>query len=135
MASKAHQFIADLLAQRMRLDGYEVVSFDGYSETENELKYLPPTIKRHRPDLIGLKKGHLVIGEAKTAGDIGMRTNEQIEDYVDCNKKTKETKLEIYLGVPLSVENKVRQIVQKAQGNYCITILGIPDRLLPEDYD
>jgi len=134
MATRAHQFIADLLAQRMRLDGYEVVSFDGYSETEGDLK-LPPTIKRHRPDLIGLKKGFLVIGEAKTAGDIGARTREQIEDYVDCAKNIKETKLIIYLGVPLSAKNQVKKIVENVRGNNYVVTLGVPDRLLPIEYD
>jgi len=135
MATRAHQFIADLLAQRMRLDGYEVVSFDGYSETEGNFKKLPPTIKRHRPDLIGLKKGFLVIGEAKTAGDIGARTREQIEDYVDCAKNIEETKLIVYLGVPLSVESKINKIVENARGNNDVVILGVPDRLLPIEYD
>jgi len=135
MATKAHQFIADLLAQRMRLDGYEVVSFEGYSETESGLKNLPPTIIRHRPDLIGLKKGCLVIGEAKTSGDIGERTHEQIEDYIFCSKNTTNTKLTIYVGVPLSAEEKVKGIVREAEGNNCVTVLGVPDRLLPEDYD
>lgn len=135
MATKAHQFIADLLAQRMRLDGYEVVSFDGYSEVENDLK-LPPTIKRHRPDLIGLKKGSLAIGEAKTAGDLGTRTREQIEDYIGSKNAIKEARLLIYLGVPTSVESEAKEIVRNAQGETCITVLGVPDRLLPiEQYE
>jgi len=99
------------------------------------LKKLPPTIKRHRPDLIGLKKGFLVIGEAKTAGDIGARTREQIEDYVDCAKNIEETKLIVYLGVPLSVESKINKIVENARGNNDVVILGVPDRLLPIEYD
>ena len=135
MASRAHQFIVDLLAQRISSEDYEIVSFDGLSETENGLRILPPTIKRHRPDLIGLKKGHLIIGEAKTAGDIGVRTHEQIEDYIGCSNEVKETQVKIYLGVPLSVENKVKDIVKAIPGSDCVTTLAVPDRLLPQDYD
>jgi hypothetical protein len=135
MVTKAHQFIADLLAQRLRIDGYEVVSFDGYSETEYGLKKLPPTINRHRPDLIGLKRGCLAIGEAKTAGDITIRTHEQIEDYIDCCKNMKEIKTVVYLGVTLSIEKRVKEIVKEAQGEGCVTVLGIPDRLLPNGHN
>lgn len=135
MASRAHQFIVDLLAQRISSEGYEIVSFDGLSETENGLRILPPTIKRHRPDLIGLKKGYLVIGEAKTAGDIGVRTQEQIEDYIDCSNEVKVTQVKIYLGVPLSIESKVKDIIKAIPGSDCVATFAVPDRLLPQDYD
>lgn len=131
MASKAHQFISDLLARRMCMDGYEVVSFEGYSETENDFRTLPPKIKRHRPDLIGIKKDTLVIGEAKTAGDICLRTREQIEDYVACSNNIKGKSLSIYIGVPISIKGDIENIVEKVNGEKVVTIFTVPDRLLP----
>jgi hypothetical protein len=135
MASKAHQFIVDLLARRMSMDGYEVVSFDGHSETENTFSHLPPTIKRHRPDIVGIKKDILAIGEAKTAGDLGDRTHEQIEDYVTCSKELTGRELKIYLGVPNSIESKTKAIVNAVNGGDVVILLTVPDRLLPQDHD
>ena len=131
MATKAHQFIADLIAQRMQLDGYEIVSFEGNSQIPQNIKFLPPTIKRHRPDLLGLKNGSLAVGEAKTASDIGIRTHEQLEDYINCCKSANEHKIKVYLGIPLSIEEKVHKLLNSLGGYNCVEILSIPDRLLP----
>lgn len=132
MASRAHQFIADLIARRMHIDGYEVVSFDGYSETERDLTSLPPTIIRHRPDLIGIKKGGIAIGEAKTSSDMGSRTHRQINDYISSKDMINGSKLKIYLGVPLTIKEDVRDLVVKADGDSVVEILPVPDRLLPD---
>jgi len=92
---------------------------------------LPPKIKRHRPDLIGIKKDTLVIGEAKTAGDICLRTREQIEDYVACSNNIKGKSLSIYIGVPISIKGDIENIVEKVNGEKVVTIFTVPDRLLP----
>ncbi len=130
MASKAHQFIAELVARKMILDGYEVISFEGYSENEQKIS-LPPKIKRHRPDLIGMKSGSLAIGEAKTADDFGTRTHEQLEDFISAQKDV-ITDLKIYLGFPISAENRIQGLVGGVSQDGNILLLPIPDRLLPE---
>lgn len=135
MASKAHQFIIDLLVQRLNNDGYEVVSFDGASQIENIVTKIPPKIKRHRPDLIGIKNDCLAIGEAKTANDIGLRTREQLEDYALSSHEIEDVKIISYIGIPESVKEKVNGIVDNITYGSSLKVLTVPDRLLPLNND
>src|SRR5882757_9906522 len=101
MPSLAHQFIADNIARRMNIDGYAVVSYDGIKEYQDVKLRMPPKIKRHRPDLIGISNdGEISIGEAKTAEDFTAHTSEQILDFFSSGFK-------LYVGVPLSARQKL----------------------------
>lgn len=132
MASKAHQFIADLISRKICEQGYQVVSFDG--KNYESVKYrLPPKILRHRPDLIGLKKDHLIIGESKTKNDLSRRTWEQINDFVSLTNSDK-VKCSLILGFPLSVLSKIEKILSNIEyKKEKIYLLTVPDILLPND--
>lgn len=137
MASKAHQFIANMISIKMRQLGYEVVAFDGKHIYLSDIKIsTPPCIKRHRPDLLGYYsiKKRLCIGEAKTRNDLdSIRTFEQFEDYATLITNT-DKKVYFIIGIPLSGLERVGEILKtiglKSHKN--ITILKIPDRLLPK---
>jgi len=137
MASKAHQFIANMISIKMRQLGYEVVAFDGKQIYLSDIKIsTPPCIKRHRPDLLGYcsKRKRVCIGEAKTKKDLdSRRTSEQFEDYASIITK-KDKSAYFVIGIPLSGLDKVNGILQgmglKSHKN--IEIVKIPDRLLPE---
>lgn len=136
MASKAHQFIADLLATKMYSEGYEVVSFEGDNSTEEVKLKLPPKILRHRPDLVGVKKGGLAIGEAKTANDLSLRTKEQLEDFTNQNNWPAGFEYKVFFGVPLSVEDKFKRMISEMSINESnLAVLSVPDRLLPYEQE
>lgn len=132
MASKAHQFIMDLIARKMNEEDYEIVSFEG-KNFEN-LKYkLPPTISRHRPDLVGYNKGGLILGEAKTKNDLSRRTREQITDFVELTKN-ESISCSVIFGFPLSILTEIKDILKNL--NYQedkIYLLSVPDSLLPNE--
>ncbi len=133
MASKVHQFIADLVARRMNIDGYEIVSFEGYSQSEVIKLKLPPKIIRHRPDLIGIKSNSIALGEAKTINDFHQRTKEQLEDFTNGLLSLRADN-KVYLGIPLSFEDEANKIIKLWNLNASnLIILAIPDRLLPYD--
>src|SRR3990167_8658971 len=111
MASKAHQFIADLVARKMYQEGYEVVGFEGENSTEIIKLKLPPKILRHRPDLIGIKDQSIAIGEAKTVNDFTSRTKEQLLDFTDSKDWQEGINRKVYFGIPMSVEQKFRELV------------------------
>lgn len=132
MASKAHQFIADLIARRMNLEGYEVVGFEGASEVEAIKLKLPPKILRHRPDLIGIKPSGVAIGEAKTADDLTVRTLEQLQDFTNDTNWSNQIGHQVFFGIPMSVQDKFQKIIKDLGVNdENLTILPVPDRLLP----
>lgn len=129
-ASNTHQFIADLIHNKLQTDGYTVIAYDGKSY--NLPKDLNNTIKilRHRPDLIGVKGYNLAIGEAKTAADLTVHTLEQIKDFISLvDENIKST---LYMGIPLSAEGKFKQFLRDGNVDYSqIYFLTVPDRLLP----
>ena len=136
MTSKAHQFIADFLATKMYAEGYEVVSFEGENSTENVKLKLPPKILRHRPDLIGIKKQALAIGEAKTASDLSLRTREQLEDFTDHENWPTGVEYKIFFGIPMSIEDKFRKMIKDTNINESnLAVLTVPDRLLPYEQE
>jgi len=132
MASKAHQFIADLISRKMDEQGYEVVSFDG--KNYENLKYkLPPKILRHRPDLIGYKKDSLIIGESKTKNDLSNRTKEQIIDYATLTNN-KDINCSLILGFPSSIISEIEKILSNIDyRKEKLYLLTVPDILLPND--
>ena len=89
MASKSHQLIAGLVVRKMRIKGYEIVSFDGNESLISTISLdAPPTIKRHKPDIIGIniKDKKICIGEAKTDSDLSSRRTK--EQFVERSNKT-----------------------------------------------
>lgn len=137
MPSRAHQFIANMLAVKMRQLNFEVVSFDGKQIFLSEQKLaIPPCLKRHRPDLLGYNALEKIIcvGEAKTTSDLNsLRTKEQIEDYASLITKSSKP-AQILLGVPSSGLVKLNTILSELglRGNIRIVTLHVPDRLLPK---
>jgi hypothetical protein len=132
MASKAHQFIADLISRKINERGFDIVSFDGVNCESIKYK-LPPTISRHRPDIIGYKNGELIIGEAKTKNDISKRTIEQINDFIDLTKN-KTVNCSLILGFPLSILLEINNILSDIEYNKeKVYLLEVPDSLLPNN--
>ena len=98
MASKAHDTIAALIVRSMRGQGFEPVSAD-----VREILFGDPAlptsrvIGKHRPDLIGYRKGdgRVCVGEAKTRSDIrSQRTKEEIQDFAMCEE------IDLFIGIP-----------------------------------
>jgi hypothetical protein len=98
MASKAHDTIAALIVRSMRFEGFEPVSAD-----VREIVFGDPAlptsrvIGKHRPDLIGYRKGdgRVCVGEAKTRSDIrSQRTKEEIQDFATCDE------IDLFIGIP-----------------------------------
>lgn len=134
MASKSHQFIADVVATRMCSDGYSIVSFEGASSTETIKSKIPPKIFRHRPDVVGLKGKELAIGEAKTCNDFSLRTKEQLEDFADRSLWPTEINHVFYLGIPESMQEKIASFFQGSSSSINeVILLKVPDRLLPNE--
>lgn len=130
MASRAHQFMLTLLVRKMRLLGFEPIAYDGdsYQIGKNKLK-IPPTIIRHRPDVIGIDINNILcIGEVKTIHDLSSpRTSSQLKDFskcapvIICTAKHAEDKLSKLL-------KRINLLFQKN-----IELLIIPDELIPYD--
>jgi len=140
MASRAHQLIIGLIVRKMRSDGYEIVSFDGNESLITDISINAPlTIKRHRPDVIGvdIKNKKICIGEAKTDSDLtSKRTKEQFIDY--SNLSTKSGGLcELVIGIPQSSESRLKEIlldlglIKKSN----ISLIWMPDEFLPGNED
>ncbi len=107
----------------MKLEGYEIVAFDGdYSKIENIALKIPFRIMRHRPDIIGisLDKSRLCIGEAKTGSDLSSeRTREEFIDFtsigeeIDCDTK-------LIIGIPKSSNSLLIKIVKELKLKFLI---------------
>jgi len=135
MASRAHQKIIGLIAKKMRLKNYEIVSLDGHEKLicSIDLKNTP-CLNRHRPDLIGINMTtHAVcIGEAKTASDIfSERTKEEICDFSDIVTKKGE-KAELIIGIPESAKEDLSELLERLglKNKPNISYIWIPDELL-----
>lgn len=105
MASTRHQFIMGLVIKKMRQDGFEIMAVDGkYPGLLGEQLSMPPTILRHRPDVVGLHQtGQVCIGDAKTEEDaFSKRTIEQIEDF--SKLELNGMLCEVVVGVPQEVK-------------------------------
>jgi len=133
VAGKKHQFIVGLIIRKIRELGYEVKCIDGKTDGAFYERYpLPPTIQRHRPDVIAVdSEGNVCIGEAKTAGDLNNnRINEQIVDFTSTDLNGKNCY--VVIGVPMSCkesfEKKLKEI--KAYQNDNLDVLFIPDEII-----
>lgn len=134
MASKLHQFIMSLIVRKMKLEGYEIIAYDGdYTQIENMDLKIPFRIMRHRPDIIGISydKSNICIGEAKTSSDLhSERTKEEILDYssirVDIDRSVK-----LIIGIPKSSNLLLLKLIYelKLMNNKNIECLLVPENL------
>lgn len=135
MASKAHKVILQMIGFAMEKRGYEIVSVDGNIGKISDLKFsIPPTLMRHRPDIIGFdrKKGSICIGEAKSYGDISsQRTKEQLRDFPTIITTSNEP-VELIIGIPLSQEDKLNKLLRGFGliNKKNILVLKVPDTVL-----
>ena len=130
MASKAHQFILELVARKMRSMGYEPVAYDGDSFQIGRVKLnLPPTIRNHKPDIVGINTlSKFCIGEAKTQNDIF--SDRSKKQFVDFSKQG-----ELIIGSPKSAEHGLHSQLKRLGllFNRNVSLLAVPDELIPND--
>ena len=104
MATRIHRMLVDLIARKMMLKGYTIVAIEDnlLKLSKTERMPIPVTIKRHRPDVIGINLNNrkLCIGEAKTASDLSSRrTIDQLTDFTGIIGNNSGEKAELILGV------------------------------------
>jgi hypothetical protein len=107
--------LVDLIARRMRDDGYLPVAYDGRNLVlEGEIIHIPPRVGRHRPDVIGINPStrSLCIGEAKTSDDLrSKRTQEQLLDYSKIMGRSSGQIADLIIGVTKDAEPSLTQIL------------------------
>ena len=126
-----HDRLVLLLSRKMRLDGFKIVAYEG-KRLPGFPEELPMPIIRHRPDIIGITRGKIAIGEAKTASDLNSRrTREQILDFYNAKTKSGNSML-VYIAITKEARSKLESIldrfslIQKTR----IKILEVPELLL-----
>jgi len=138
MGTKIHEFILMCVARKIRERGYEIIAYQGDSKKISNMSFkLPAKIKRHRPDIIGIKQEILkiCIGEAKTASDLfSKRTSEQFFDYYEAIKNPIIT-AELVIGIPSFCENDLLNLLSSLnmKGNPNVTYICIPKELFPNE--
>lgn len=136
MASRNHQIILGLIARKIRLKGYEIVSFDGDESLISDLLLKSPfPIKKHRPDLIAVnvQENKICIGEAKTSSDlISVRTKRQFTDFASIDESNSLIKCELIIGIPQSAEKKLKKLLTSLNliNKSNVTYIWMPDNLL-----
>ena len=117
MPTKLHQMIVGLIGRKMREEGYDIVAFDGNEYLFDGQKInIPPSIKRHRPDIVGFKfeTKEICVGEAKTSNDLfSKRTKEQLLDYSNIKGLSTGKHIEIILGIPKSAEGDLIRLLSE----------------------
>jgi len=135
MATQKHQFIIGLIVRKMKELGCKITAIDGdYPGLFGEDMPTPPTILRHRPDVMGIKSdSQICIGEAKTANDIdNQRTLAQLQDFANLELNGKIC--EVFIGIPKSAEIHFYKILKKIDLRLAknIHILFVPDEIINE---
>jgi hypothetical protein len=139
MASRNHQIILGLIARKIRLKGYDIVSFDGNETLISDLLLRSPfPIKKHRPDLISVNilENKICIGEAKTSSDLNsVRTKRQFSDFASINESNSLIKCELIIGIPQSAEKKLKKLLTSLDliNKPNVTYIWIPDSLLSKN--
>lgn len=117
MPTKLHQMIVGLIGRKMREKGYDIVAFDGNEYLFDGQKInIPPSIKRHRPDIVGFKfeTKEICVGEAKTSKDLfSKRTKEQLLDYSNIKGLSTDKHIEIIFGIPKSTEGDLIRLLSE----------------------
>jgi len=135
MASNQHQFILGLINRKIFEYGFSIVFLDGKVSGAFHQKFkFPPSILRHRPDVIGINEnGYICIGEAKTKNDLfNKRTKEEFLDFSNYEINGKSCLL--IIGIPSSSYNDLNILLNKLElhNNSNIEILSIPDEIINE---
>jgi len=133
MATAQHQFIMGLVIKQIKMHGYKIIALDGkYPGLLGEKVPLPPTIIRHRPDIVAINyEGNLCIGEAKTENDaLSKRTQDQLTDFSAV--KINDRECEVYIGLPESGKVAFERMLRKHGLNLCPNIhpLFIPNEII-----
>ncbi len=133
--SKIHQFIMFAIARKMRLEGYEIIAYDGdYSKIENIDLKIPFRIIRHRPDLIGisLDKSKICIGEAKTSSDLrSERTKEEFVDFASIGNEI-GTYVKLIIGIPKSSNFLLLKLIDELKlKDKNFDYILVPEELFP----
>ncbi len=134
MPSKGHDFIVKMIEIKMNELNFKIVAKEEhyYNPYYSKIK-LPPSISNHRPDLIGYSQNDSVcVGEAKYYNDLrSLRTIEQLKDYFSLIQKSE--KIFLIIGLPSSEMSSLFKILDKnnLEMNERITILQIPDSIIP----
>jgi len=139
MATKAHQLIAGVIARKMREKGYEIISFDGNEKIISKISLdLPPKIKKHRPDILGVNFHNkmICIGEAKTENDLkSKRTREEFQDFSEVLINEIDKKCELIIGIPKKAENLLRKILLDLNllNKDNVSYVWVPEELIYEE--
>jgi hypothetical protein len=139
MPSQAHQFLVMCIARKIRENGYEIVALDGdYTKVSDIPFKVPPTVMRHRPDIIGVSIGDIrvCIGEAKTKSDLSSeRTKEQFVDYANVILEESKPKCELMIAIPKSAEDALIRLLRRLDiyESDNVSYLTVPEMLLPHD--
>jgi len=117
MPTKLHQMIVGLIGRKIHEKGYTIVAFDGKEYMfDGQILNVPIQIKRHRPDIVGLKfeTKEVCVGEAKTREDLfSKRTKEQLLDYSTTRGMSKGKHIEIIIGIPKSAEEDLKKLLHR----------------------
>jgi len=131
--------LVDLIARKMREEGYTIVAMEGnlLPLPEDEKIPIPWKIRRHRPDVIGIgmKSRRVCIGEAKTHDDLfSRRTATQFGDFADIIGKSSGEKAELIVGVPLRSRDTLLQLLEKMKLHAeDISIILMPEELADDE--
>jgi len=138
MPKKLHQMIVGLIGRKMREKGYDIVAFDGNEYLFDGQKInIPPSIKRHRPDIVGFKfeTKEICVGEAKTSKDLfSKRTKEQLLDYSNIKGLSTGKHIEIMLGIPKSAEGNLIRLLSELNlfEKDFISYIWLPEELVDD---
>jgi len=135
VAGKKHQFILGLIIKKIRDDGFTILSIDGNTLGSFNIKTdLPPTILRHRPDVIAVNEtGQICIGEAKTENDIkNIRTKEELIDYTSIELNGKPCF--VIIGIPQESKTELIKLLKKIEiyNSKNIHVLYVPNEIINE---
>ncbi len=136
MPSRAHKMLCDLIARKMQEEGFIPVAFDGrHYVVEGEEVHVPPTIGRHRPDVLGIdpRSRSLCIGEAKTGNDLGSsRTKEQFLDYAGVIGASTGIRVRLIIGVTSTMKKALLSTLKELglDGMANISYVLLPEELV-----
>lgn len=131
--------LVGLIGRKMREKGYVIVAFDGNEYLFDGQKLnLPLQIKRHRPDIIGIRfeTKEICIGEAKSQNDLfSTRTSEQLQDYSATKGFSSDRPVEIILGIPESAKSDLMKLLKKLglSNKTFISYVWLPEELVDND--
>jgi hypothetical protein len=131
--------LVDLIARKMRDDGYLPVAYDGRNLVlEGQIIHIPPRVGRHRPDVIGVNPStrSLCIGEAKTSDDLrSKRTHEQFLDYSKIIGRSSGQIANLIIGVTKDAEPSLTQILAELglRNSPNVKYIVLPEELVDDE--